>query len=467
LKSGGHVWPLTTSKSAGIPIPDGIRLDGLVRVWLVVVLTILGFIVGRAMTPEERKRVIRSALEAVADRYDRWLRGRKRCAPFRDAIRARTPWIVAMPILVGLSASVLAWMWTQGAAFDAPGVLVQWGGNFAPRTTNGEWWRLVVSMFVHAGVFRFLINCVGFTAAALIAERIVGPIALAAVYLVSGLLAALVSLAAAPVTTSVGASGAVFGIYGLLLAVSAWGMMRPSDVTPPLLALQRIAPAAAVFAVFNAIDGSLPIAAELAGLATGLVCGLVLTWRIGDRVPENRMVGAVAASAAVAAVISAASLAGVSDVRPELTRILSTEQSTAEAYRSALQKLRDGRMTAEALAEFIDATIVPQLEAATIRLQALDRVPAEHQPLIAEAGDYLKLRAESWRLRVESLRERRRGAADGRLRAETEYRASLVRRGKADGAERASLEALERLALSVSSRCPECAVSDTPAGERT
>ena len=60
-------------------------------------------------------------------------------------------------------------------------------------------------------------------------------------------------------------------------------------------------------------------------------------------------------------------------------------------------------MTTSALADMIEATIVPELRAETLRLNALQDVSREHQPLVASAGMFLKLRDESWHLRAAAL----------------------------------------------------------------
>ena len=85
-------------------------------------------------------------------------------------------------------------------------------------------------------------------------------------------------------------------------------------------------------------------------------------------------------------------------------------------------------MTAEALAQVIDRSIVPELHAALARLKALDGVPPEHQALVAGAQEYLRLRDESWRFRAEGLRK-----------------TNMLKLRQAENAERISLEALHRI----------------------
>jgi hypothetical protein len=68
------------------------------------------------------------------------------------------------------------------------------------------------------------------------------------------------------------------------------------------------------------------------------------------------------------------------------------------------------------------------LDAARASLRALGRVPPQHQRLVAEGKEYLRLREESWRLRLAGLT----GAGMAKLR-EAEVR------------ERSALELIDRL----------------------
>jgi len=427
---------------------------------ILFVSVVLGFAFFR-MTPEERARVLQAVIGAIrqlqAAATTAATRSRSACEPFRDALRARTPWAVVTPALVALNAMLFVAMLFGAGALGDPATLVGWGASFGPRTTNGEWWRLVTSMFVQPGLLHLLVNVAGLVQIGLILERLVGRFTFAVVYLTAGVFASLVSLSIFPMAVSAGASGAIFGLYGLLLASSVWGLIHRSSVTIPLAAVKSLAPAAVVFILYNLTDDAIGSAAELTGLVAGIVCGLVVARGVSVSKPSARRVGATMAAAAAIAVAFAFVMRGVTDVRPEIGRVVALEDRTAAAYRAAVERFRNGRITAAGLAEMIDHTIVPELHAADSRLKALDRVPHEQQPLVAAAEDYFRLRFESWRLRAEGLRrtdpltpradpKREPVSSESwRLRAEAQHRASMLTLGKAEGIERESLEALHRI----------------------
>jgi hypothetical protein len=160
---------------------------------------------------------------------------------------------------------------------------------------------------------------------------------------------------------------------------------------------------------------------------------------------------------ATIAIVLAFPLRGIADVRPEIARVLDIEGHTVPGYRAAEALAWKGQIDATTLASLIEANIMPELRTASDRLIALKGVPSEHQQLIADAKEYLRLRYDSWRLRAQGLRrtaaplkrDRKDAgmAADARWRerAATEHRATQVMLGRAEGTERASLEMLARL----------------------
>jgi len=421
---------------------------------ILVLILVLGGFGLYVMSPEERTRLLRSVIPALRELRKGATRRRPECEAFREALRARTPWALVTPGLVALNVTVFVFMLRGAGALGDAGTLVSWGGNLGTRTTNGEWWRLLTSIFLHSSMLHLLVSVAALVQLGLILERLVGPFVVVAVYVTAGTFASLVSISARPLTVSVGDSGAIFGLYGLLIASSLWGMYHRSAMTIPLHTVKRLGPSAAMFVLYSLASDSLPVSAGLTGLVAGFAYGLVLARGVADRKEQPRWVGAAMGVTLAIAVAAAVPLRGIADVKPEMERVVALEDRTARAYQTAAEGFRKGRITAEALALLIDRTIMPELQAADARVKALDRVPLEDQPLVANAEEYLRLRTESWRLRVEGLRNKTtpreagtdwESAGRARLRAETQHKVDGLLRGKAEGTERASLEALEKI----------------------
>lgn len=358
------------------------------------------------MKPHERRRLLETGLRLAAKAAGLAAQhAAKKQDPFTEGLRARTPRPLIVPAVITYNLVVFVAMLFASGSFSDPDTLVAWGGNFGPRTTNGEWGRLMISMFVHAGFIHLLATTAGLVQAGLIVERLVGYMTFSAVYLTAGFFASVVSLWLHPMDVSVGPSGAVFGIYGFLAATSIWGMQRSTGVTIPLHTVRSFAPAAALFLLYSILGAGLQLEAELAGFATGLVSGLVLTREVAERKPApRRLAGAVAVTFVVAAAI-AIPLHGITDVRPEIEWIVRLEEGTAARYDAAVERFRKGVISAAELATVIERTIVPELESARARLTVLGRVPREHQALLARAQEFLRLRDASWRMRADALEQ--------------------------------------------------------------
>lgn len=413
---------------------------------LLIAVVVLGGFALYVMTPEERRRLAAAILRSAQQASDRAARRRSAPDAFRDALAARSPIAPVTPVLVIVHVILFLAMLSSPGAISDPESLVGWGGNFGPRTTNGEWTRLVTAMFLHAGLLPLVVNIIGLRRAGLIVERFVGPLAFAVVYLAAGIVSGLQSLSAQPVTVAVGAAGAVSGVYGLLLACVIWRVVQqtspdrptgmfleaeegPQAVKIPLQVLVQLAPAAGVFVLYHAMAG--PASPKVAGLLVGLVAGGVLAAGAAYRKPHVRQIAAVAAASAVLVVGSAVMMQRIADVRPEIVRVVELEEWTASVYDAAVARFKKGGLSADALAKVIDETIVPELKKASARLEMVRGVPDEHMPVVAAVEEYFRLRHESWRLRAEGLQTRNMPALK-----------------KAEAPERAALEALYRVAPS-------------------
>jgi membrane associated rhomboid family serine protease len=393
--------------------------------FLLALLTILGVGI-YVMRPDERRRALR-VLTGHGSALGRAItREVAACAPWLETLRARggQP-VLALAIATGCVVVFAASLSGTSAGGDA---LVRWGATFGPRTTNGEWWRLVTAVFLHRGLFSLAIDVVAIVQLGLVVERIFGRLAFGTVFVASGVLANTIHLAAHPVVVRTGASGALYGLYGLLIVWVVRGILAPSALTIPLPAYRLLAPVAGLFLLTSMVSDAGALTANVAALGIGLVAGSVLVGAIEDESASPIRLAAIAGSAVMTVFLMAMPSAGTTDVRPEIARVLDLETRTAEPYGKLVGQFTRGATSSRALAAFIDTRILPEVRDAQARLDHLHGVPAEHRVVVADAQRYVRMRLESWDLRSRALHS-------------SNMRALRL----ADDKERESLDALEQL----------------------
>jgi membrane associated rhomboid family serine protease len=394
---------------------------------LLLFVAVVGGLMLRGMSPEERIAFLHRVIEWGSRVKAAITYLPPECQPFNDALRARTRWTIVTPAIAATNIVIFLGMAFGTGALAERDTLLAWGASVGPRTTNGEWWRLLTSTFVHMGVIHVLASVAGTLRAGLMLERLVGHVALATTYVSAGILGGLATVAIHPVALHAGASGAVFGIYGLLLASIGWGMVRPSEVTIPRAALRQLAPGAVIFLLYTFITEGLVTPAMITGLTMGVICGVVLAGGVTARKPPVRRVVATFAATAGIVVVLAVPLRGVADVTAEIAQVVAVERQISHDYDAAIDTFKKERRHTEVLIEQIDR-IRPELRTASARLNGLVNVPGEQLWLVSGAKEYLRLRDESWRLRAEGLRQ-----------------SSMRLLQQADSMERAALDALEMI----------------------
>lgn len=149
--------------------------------------------------------------------------------------------------------------------------LLEWGANRRNETTSGEWWRLISSMFVHGGIMHLFLNIYGLVMAAIFVEPIFGREKYFLLYFISGICGSLCSIYWYENTTSVGASGAIFGLYGAILGLL---LTKEFDGGKKFMLL-LIGPYVAINLLFG-LTGGIDNAAHIGGLISGAVSGLIL-----------------------------------------------------------------------------------------------------------------------------------------------------------------------------------------------
>jgi len=150
--------------------------------------------------------------------------------------------------------------------------LMKWGANYRPVTTQGEWWRLLTNTFLHGGLMHVLFNMYGLMFVGMLLEPRLGRNRFAIVYLLTGIIASIASIWWHAATVSVGASGAIFGMYGTFFALLTVNVF-PKELKKSFLI------STSIFIGYNllfGLTGGIDNAAHIGGLLSGLLIGYVL-----------------------------------------------------------------------------------------------------------------------------------------------------------------------------------------------
>jgi hypothetical protein len=263
----------------------------------------------------------------------------------------------------------------------------------------------VTSLFVHAGPLHLLACLVGFFPLAFVMERLFGSVALAVVYVASGVFAGLSAISAYPLDVSVGAAGAICGLYGLAAATWMWRLLQRPRVTVPWGVLKWIGCTGLIFLGYNLVAGTVPPESLFAGFLVGALSGVAIGRGVGERTIPLRRCAAVGAAALGVAIFTGVPVHGISDVRPDIDHMMVTDERTAAAFRAAAMQLSQGHLGEKAMIALIDGEILPALERERQRLASEGLVPEDQEAVLAAAREYVQLRIEYWGLRIQAIRK--------------------------------------------------------------
>lgn len=194
---------------------------------------------------------------------------------FEKNLVARSPKPTMTYVLIAINALVfIAMMLDGGNLLGMKGsLLVDWGSNFGPYTHHGQWWRLLTSLFVHLNVLHILSNMMALWYFGPLIERLYGSAVYLFLYIVSGVVGALVSISLHPAVNTMGASGAICGILGAMLALMIRaGAPFPMDILRPIRHTLLVYLGWILYASFRA--KGVDYAAHLGGFGSGLLLGL-------------------------------------------------------------------------------------------------------------------------------------------------------------------------------------------------
>ena len=118
-----------------------------------------------------------------------------------------------------LGINVLIWLAMEAAGGSTDtGVLINFGAMYGPYIADGEYWRLFTAMFLHVGLTHLAFNGFSLFIFGQQVEKFYGPYRFTTIYILAGLAGSVASFTFNNISVGAGASGAIFGILGALVA---------------------------------------------------------------------------------------------------------------------------------------------------------------------------------------------------------------------------------------------------------
>lgn len=329
----------------------------------------------------------------------------ERMRSFEEALDAATPRIYLSTVLVAVNVAVYVLMVARGVRAVNPTTdeLIRWGANYGPLTQSGEWWRLFTSAFIHVGILHLLMNMAVLWTGGHLIERLFGQASFAAVYAISALGGSLTSIAIHPMTTSAGASGAIFGIYGGMIAY-----LVVCQATLPNGIRSAMIQSALTFVAYNLLYGlALPhvdVAAHVGGLVAGFLAGAAMATPMATPAVVRVQRAAIVTVAATALLAGGATrLQRFDDWSGAINSWLKDEDKFDRRVAEEAAKVDARKIPPKEFADRIDKEFIPELEQQRARMAALRLPEAERTKangLVAFLGlkiDALKLMSEAER----------------------------------------------------------------------
>lgn len=155
-------------------------------------------------------------------------------------------------------------------------VLVDMGALYGPWTVLGnEWWRLGSAMFLHGGMTHILMNMFSLYLIGRGAEMYFDTKSYISIYLFSGLVGGLLSLYVHPNSVGVGASGAIFGVFG---ALAGFFLAHKDEIATHS---KKFMKDFAIIIGINLVIGfsieSVDVSAHFGGLVVGFIGGFLVS----------------------------------------------------------------------------------------------------------------------------------------------------------------------------------------------
>lgn len=306
------------------------------------------------------------------------------------------------PILININILYFLIMCFFGVNPFSPEIndIIDWGGNYGPLTIENNWWRIISACFVHIGILHLLMNCFALAYAGLLLEPYLKKWGFLITYLLAGVIASLSSLYWNNDLVSAGASGAVFGMYGILLPLLSFKTID-KKINTNLLSSLFLFTAINIFGSFKeGIDG----AAHIGGLSFGIIAGIVLV------ILSEKRKTALAVISSFAIILGTLFIIVCKEKKIFIYQIAEYEtgmQDFIEMEKLALESYRDYSDSKEHILYMIKERGIYYWEENVVLLKNLERLslPESLHDQNKNLLEYCKLRIKSYNLSYKKINE--------------------------------------------------------------
>ncbi|MCB9232413.1 MAG: rhomboid family intramembrane serine protease [Bacteroidia bacterium] len=226
--------------------------------WLIILLMVL---IPKVDQKEFEKKIYHKTLAEIDFKSAISLLGPKGPFPITTTLIIVNAGIFLIMIFAGLNLFA-----------PTPQELFEFGGQTRKEVLEGQYWRLITHMFIHAGLMHLFTNMFSLFFGVFLLEQIIGSFRLLLIYLAGGVFSGIVSLWWHDSGVGVGASGAIFCLYGLIFVFTVFKIFPKGMRQVAWLLLGLFAGIGLLLGAVIQADN----AAHLGGVVFGIISGLPL-----------------------------------------------------------------------------------------------------------------------------------------------------------------------------------------------
>ena len=261
-----------------------------------------------------------------------------------------------------------------------PSTLLSFGAKSNPAINSGEIWRFLTPVFIHIGFLHLAFNSYALWIVGQQVERLYGSARFVILYVLMGIAGVVGSYVFNPESLSAGASGAIFGLFGVLLM---FGIRNRRTV--PAFLRRAIGAGILPVIVLNLVIGftipAIDNAAHVGGLLAGMLLAVVVRFHEpGSSTGRLVRIGQVAALAIVLTAFGqvGANYDGLGSTDRFIDSINAAQRSMGLSRRAVRNGDSDLKVHSDSLGDSIDL------------IEAAPSLSAEADEILAELGDVLR-----------------------------------------------------------------------------